>query len=88
MKSIGKTARHAICHKLYTDIILEFFFLPKKRVNYDNLCFPKKYRKLYFHITNIHTQCYITLNKHIIGIVSIGLPKVNLWATKCVTKRP
>ena len=36
----------------------------------------------------IHTQGYITLNKYIIAIASIGLPKVNLWATKCVTKRP
>ena len=63
-------------------------FLPEKRVNYDKLRFPTKQRKLYFHIINIHTQGYITLNKYIIGIASIGLPKVNLWATKCVTKRP
>ena len=26
-------------------------------------------------------------NKYIIGIACIGLPKVNLWETKCVTKR-
>ena len=32
-----------------------------------------------------HTQGYITLNKYITAIASIGLPKVNLWATKCVT---
>ena len=62
--------------------------LPKKRVHYDNLPFPTKQRKFYFHIINIHTQGYITLNKCIIGIAIIGLPKVNLWATKCVTKRP
>ena len=63
-------------------------FLPKKPVNYNKLCFPTKQRKLNFHIINIHTQGYITLNKYIIGIAIIGLPKVNLWATKCVTKRP
>ena len=62
--------------------------LPRKSVNYDKLRFPTKQRKLYFHIINIHTQGYITLNKYIIGIASIGLPKVNMWATKCVTKRP
>ena len=50
--------------------------------------FLKKQRNLYFHIINIHAQGYITLNKCIIGIASTGLPKVNLWATKCVTKRP
>ena len=54
-------------------------FLPKKGVNYDKLCYPKKQRNLYFHILNMHTQGYITLNKYIIGIASIGLPKVNLW---------
>ena len=41
-----------------------------------------------FHIINIHTLGYITLNKYISGIASKGLPKVNMWATKCVTKRP
>ena len=55
-------------------------FLPKKHVNYDKLCFPTKQRKLYFHLINIHTQAYITLNKYIICIDIIGLPKVNLWA--------
>ena len=29
-----------------------------------------------------------SLNKYIFVIASIGLPKVNLWVTKCVTKRP
>ena len=53
-----------------------------------SLVFRTKQRKLYFHIINIHTQGYITLNKYTIGIASIGLPKVDLWATKCVTKRP
>ena len=62
--------------------------LPKKRVNYDKLRFLTKQRKLDFYIINIHTQGYITLNKYIIGIGSIGLPKVSLWATKCVTKKP
>ena len=28
------------------------------------------------------------LNKYIIAFASIGLPNVNLWATRCVTKRP
>ena len=63
-------------------------FLLKKRVNYDKLCFPKNKRKLYFQIINILTQDYITLNKYIIGIAIIGLPKVNLWETEFVTKRP
>ena len=63
-------------------------FLPKKRVNYDKLHFPTIQCKLYFHIINIHTQGYITLNRYIIGIDSKGLPKVGLWETKCVTKRP
>ena len=62
--------------------------LPKISANYDKLRLPTKQRKLCFHIINIHTQGYITLHKYIIGIASIGLPKVNLWATKCVTKRP
>ena len=61
--------------------------LPKKCVNYDKLSFPTKRHELYFHIINIHNYGYITLNKYIIGIASNGLPKVNLWATKCVTKR-
>ena len=47
--------------------------------------FSKKQRKLYY--TSI-LRSYITLNKYIIAIARIGLPKVNLWATKCVTKRP
>ena len=72
----------------FTRIKFQNNCLPKKRVNYDKLCFPTKQRKLYFHIINIHTQGYITLNKYIIGIAIIGLPKVNLWSTKCVTKRP
>ena len=62
--------------------------LPKKRVNYDKLRFPTKECKLYFHMINIHTQGYITLHYYIIGVASKGLPKVNLWAPKCVTKRP
>ena len=49
--------------------------------------FSDKTAEILFHIINIHIQCYITLNKYIIGIASIGLPKVSLWATKCVTKR-
>ena len=73
--------RHAICHKLNTDKISDYFFYPKK-------CFLGKQRKLYFHILNIYTQGYITFKKYIIGIASIGLLKENLWATKCVTKRP
>ena len=75
------------CGLLYT-IKMSKKNLPKKRVNYDKLRFPTKQRKPYFHIINIHTQGYITLNKYIIGIAIIGLPKVKLWATKCVTKRP
>ena len=39
-------------------------------------------------VINIHTQGYITLYKYIIGTAIIGFPKVNLWATKCVTKIP
>ena len=76
---------HAICHKLYTDEISKYFFTQK-------LCelqrFPTKEHKLYIHIIIIHIQGYITLNKYIVGIASRGLPKVSLWATKCVTKRP
>ena len=72
----------------FTQIKIQNIFLPKKRVSYDKLQFPTKQRKLYFHIINNHTQGYITHNKYIIGIASIGLPKVNLPATKCVTKRP
>ena len=72
----------------FTQIKCQNIFLPKKCVNYDKLCFLTKQYKLYFHIINIHTQGYITLNKYIIGIDSFGLPKINLWATKCVTKRP
>ena len=63
-------------------------YLPRKRVNYDILRSPTKQRKTYFHIINIHTQGYITLNKCIIGITIIELPKVNLWANRCVSKRP
>ena len=66
--------RHAICHKLNTDKISDYFFYQKK-------LFPRKQHKLYFYIINIHTQGYITLTKYIIGIASRGLPKVNLWAT-------
>ena len=65
----------------FTRIKFQNNFLPK-RVNYDKLRFPTKQGKLYFHITNIHTQGYITLNKYLIGIANTGLPKVNLWATK------
>ena len=64
------------------------YFVPKKRVNFDKLCFPTKKCKLYFHMINIQTQGYITLNKYILGIAIIGLPKVKLWASKCGTKRP
>ena len=46
--------------------------------------FLTKQGTLYFHMINIHTQGYITLNKYIIGIAIIGLPKVNLWATNTV----
>ena len=71
----------------FTRIKVQNNLLPKKHENYDKLRFPTKQRKLYFHIINIHTQGYTTLNKYIIGIASIGLLKVSLWATKCVTKR-
>ena len=74
--------------KNFTRIKFQNNFLPKKRVNYDKLYFPTKQHNLYFHIINNHTQGYITLNKYIFGIASIGLPKVNLWVTKCVTKGP
>ena len=67
---------------------VNIFFLPKNSVNYDKLCFSTKQRKRCFNILNIHNHGYITLNKYIIGIAIVGLPKVNLWATKCVTKRP
>ena len=49
--------------------------------------FSDKTAKTVFQIINIYTQGYFTLNKYVFGIDSIGLPKVNLWATKCVTKR-
>ena len=35
--------------------------------------------------TRILQQAMFSLNNYIIGIASIGLPKVNLWTTKCVT---
>ena len=83
MSMVGQVCpRHAICNKLYTDKMSKKN-LPKKHVNYDKICFPTKQRKLYFHLINIHTQAYITLNKYIIGIDIIGLPKVNLWAKMC-----
>ena len=62
-----------------------FFTRKTKRLNYDKLRFPTKQHKLYFHIINIHTQGYITLNKYILCIASRGLPKLSLWVTKCVT---
>ena len=68
-------------------MISEHFIYSESALIYYKLCLPTKQRKLDFHIVNIHTHGYITLNKNIFGIVSIGLPKVNLWATKCVTKR-
>ena len=71
----------------FTRIKSQNIFLPKRRVIYDKLRFPTNQQKLYFHIINIHTHGYITLNKYIIGIAIIGLPKVNLCATQCVTKR-
>ena len=63
-------------------------FYPKTRKLRQAKFFLTKQRKLYFLILNIHTQGYITRNKYIIGIASIGLPKVNLWETKYVTKIP
>ena len=57
-------------------------FFTKKGVHYNKLCFPTKKCKLCFHMIDIHTRGYITLNRYIIGIASIGLPKVNLWATE------
>ena len=74
--------------KNFTWIKFQKKFLPKKRVNYNKLRFPTKHSKLNFPLINIHTQGYITPNKHIIGIASIGLTKVSLWETKCLTKRP
>ena len=65
----------------FTRIKFQNIFLPKKRVNYNKLRFQKIQRKLYFHIINIHTHGYITHNKYINVIASIGLPKVNQWAT-------
>ena len=72
----------------FTRIKCQNNFLPEKRVNYNKLHLLIKQRKLYFHIINIHTQGYITLNRYILGIAIIGLPTVSLWATKCVTKKP
>ena len=72
----------------FTRIKCQNRFLPQKHVKYEKLRFPKKQHKLYFHTINIHTHTHITLNKSIIGIAIIGLPKVNLLATKCVTKKP
>ena len=34
------------------------------------------------------TLCTVYYPKYLIGIASTGLPKGNMWATKCVTKRP
>ena len=62
----------------FTLIKFQNIFLPKKRVNHNKQSLPTKQRTLYFHIIDIHTQGYIALNKYIIGIASIGLPKVNL----------
>ena len=71
----------------FTRIKFQNNFLPEKHVNYDKLCFLTKQRNLNFHIINTRTQGCITLNKNIFGFAIIGLPKVNLWVTKCVTKR-
>ena len=71
----------------FTRIKFQNNFLPEKHIKYDKLRFPTKQRNLNFHIINTHTQGYINLNKNIFGIAIIGLPKVNLWVTKCVTKR-
>ena len=49
--------------------------------------FSDQTAKLYYHIIDIHTQGFIILNKYKIGIASIGLPKVDMLATKYVTKR-
>ena len=46
------------------------------------------FRKTASTLLYFHTQGYIILNKYVIAIASIELPKVNVWATKCVTKRP
>ena len=67
----------------FTRLKFQNDFLPKKRVNYDKLCFTTKQRKLYFHIVSTHTQGYITLKEYIVGIASrvaqtmalIGRPK-------------
>ena len=72
----------------FTWISFQNNFLPQKRVNYDKLYFLTKQHNLYFQIINTHTQGYITFNKYLFGIASIGLPKVSLWVTKCTTKRP
>ena len=72
----------------FTRIKFQNNFLPQKRINYDKLCFLTKQRNLYFHIINTHTEGYITLNNYKFGMASIELPKVSLWVTKCVTKRP
>ena len=78
--------RHTISQTLHGKNF-RIFFTPRTR-KLHRLCFPTKQRKCYFHIINIPAQGYITLNKYIIGISSIGSPKVNLWASKCVTKIP
>ena len=57
-------------HKLHTDKMSKYIFT-QKRINYDKLHFLTKQRKLNFHLINIHTQGYITLNTYIIGIAII-----------------
>ena len=72
----------------FTQIKYQNNFLPKKTRDLQQATFFNRVNFFFLHIINVYTQGYITLNKYIIGIASIGLPKVNLWTTKCVTKRP
>ena len=57
----------------FTRMKFQNSLLSQKGVKYDKICFLTKQRKVNFHIINIHTEGYITLNKYIIGIASIGL---------------
>ena len=65
---------------------IRIFVYPKRR-KLRQAMFSDKTAKTFFSHNKIHTQGYITLNRYIIGIASIRLPKLTLWATKCVTKK-
>ena len=71
----------------FTRVQFQNIFLLKNMKIATSYVFQQNMLNFIFHIKNIHTQGYNTLNKYSLGIASIRLPKVSLWTTKCVTKR-